>query len=275
MTPHTAQKGLSIIEIMVALVLSSLLILGVTQVYLDNKRSYVFQQSQSENQEGSRYTLLLLQQELAKAGYRRRPDQLPEAAFPASNVIGCNFSSGQTVRGDAGQVCIRYQPSGPNELNCRGNPPHNAADLDEPYTSSPEIIVARLYRQDDALLCDSIHTNPTTGAAISGTSSTANVLLTGLAGLRFQFGIGSASDARSIHQYTDTPTTPILAVRYTALLRSTSINQREATDVDTALAHWSSLSGTPATELTALKDDDRGQLYHVSQSTVMLRNLMP
>lgn len=275
MTSHMAQKGLSIIEIMVALVLSSFLILGITQVYIDNKRSYLFQQSQAENQEGSRYTLLLLQQELAKAGYRRRPDQLPEAAFPASNVIGCNFSTGQAVRGDADSVCIRYQPSSPDDFNCTGSTPLNAANLGEPYTSSPEIIVARLYRQNDALLCDSVHTDPSTGAVITGTSSNGNELLSGLTGLHFQFGVGGTSDARHIQQYTDAPTTSILAVRYTALLRSSSINQREATDVDAALTTWSTLSSAPAAELAALKGADRGQLYHVSQSTVMLRNLMP
>lgn len=275
MTSHMAQKGLSIIEIMVALVLSSLLILGITQVYIDNKRSYVFQQSQAENQEGSRYTLLLLQQQLTKAGYRRRPDQLPETAFPPSNVLGCNFSSGQAVHGDANAVCIRYQPNSPNDFNCTGSAPHNAGELDEPYTSSPEIIVARLYRQNDSLLCDSTHTDPRTGAAIAGTSNNGNELQTGLAGLHFQFGVGIASDARHIQHYTDVPTTPILAIRYTALLRSSSTNQREATDVDTALTTWSALSNAPTTELAALKGADQGQLYHVSQSTVMLRNLMP
>ncbi|BCR23333.1 hypothetical protein KAM426_08600 [Aquipseudomonas alcaligenes] len=60
------QFGLSLIELMVALVISSFLILGITQIYVDNKRNYLFQQGQSENQENGRYALLLLEKELAK-----------------------------------------------------------------------------------------------------------------------------------------------------------------------------------------------------------------
>ncbi|OVZ72666.1 hypothetical protein CDO43_01055, partial [Pseudomonas aeruginosa] len=37
------QSGLSMIELLVALAISSFLILGITQIYLDNKRNYLFQ----------------------------------------------------------------------------------------------------------------------------------------------------------------------------------------------------------------------------------------
>jgi len=68
------QRGLSIVELMVALAISSFLILGITQLYINNKKTYLFQQSQEVNQENGRFALALLNQELAKAGYRRRPD---------------------------------------------------------------------------------------------------------------------------------------------------------------------------------------------------------
>ena len=57
----TLQSGISLIELMIAMALGLFLILGATQIYIDNKKSYAFQQSQSENQEGSRYSLLFLQ----------------------------------------------------------------------------------------------------------------------------------------------------------------------------------------------------------------------
>ncbi len=41
------QSGLSMIELLVALAISSFLILGITQIYLDNKRNYLFQQGQA------------------------------------------------------------------------------------------------------------------------------------------------------------------------------------------------------------------------------------
>ncbi|MEN1592952.1 prepilin-type N-terminal cleavage/methylation domain-containing protein, partial [Pseudomonas aeruginosa] len=38
------QKGLSMVELLVALAISSFLILGISQIYIDNKRNYLFQQ---------------------------------------------------------------------------------------------------------------------------------------------------------------------------------------------------------------------------------------
>jgi len=52
----TAQRGLSMIELLVALAISSFLLLGMSQIYLDNKRTQLFQQNQTGNQENSRIT---------------------------------------------------------------------------------------------------------------------------------------------------------------------------------------------------------------------------
>ena len=78
---RTAQRGLSIIELMIALAISSLLILGVTQIYVDNKSNFFFQQGQSDNTENARYTLLILEEELRRVGYRIRPDEDPTSAL--------------------------------------------------------------------------------------------------------------------------------------------------------------------------------------------------
>ncbi|MCW8161170.1 PilW family protein [Stutzerimonas stutzeri] len=287
MKRYGLQTGLSLVELMVALAISSFLILGVTQIYIDNKRSYLFQQSQSESIEGSRYILLLLQQELSKAGYRRRPDEQPVAAFPAApDLAGCGaFSAGETIKRTApGSVCIRYQPRDHLERSCLGDLPATASLLDDgPYTSAQEIVIERLWFEADSgsksgsLKCSRVHTN-LAGAPLTGRALSTGDLTSGLVDFRYEFGIGSSSDDRSISRYTNEDTSePILAVRYTALLRSSHSSQREAIDSDTALKKWQDLTGLESsdTQTLALKADDAGQLYHVSQSTVMLRNLMP
>ncbi len=287
MKRHGVQAGLSLVELMVALAISSFLILGVTQIYIDNKRSYLFQQNQSESIEGSRYILLLLQQELTKAGYRRRPDEQPEAAFPAApNLAGCGtFSAGETIKRTAqDSICIRYQPRDHLERNCLGDLPATASLLDDgPYTSAQEIIIERFWFEKDpdslmgSLKCTRVHTD-LAGASLSDRTSSTGDLVAGLVDLRFEFGVGSSSDDRSISRYTDGSTgDPILAVRYTALMRSSNANQREAIDTDTALKKWQDLTGLGSSDakMQALKADDTRQLYHVSQSSVMLRNLMP
>ncbi|MFT0635444.1 PilW family protein, partial [Pseudomonas sihuiensis] len=70
------QNGLSMIELLISLAISSFLILGITQVYIDNKRNQVFQLNQMGNLEGSRFAALMIDQYLGKAGYRRNPAAL-------------------------------------------------------------------------------------------------------------------------------------------------------------------------------------------------------
>lgn len=273
------QHGLSLVEMMVALAISSFLIIGVTQIYVDNKRSYLFQQGQSENQEGNRYALLLLQQELNKAGYRRRTDQIPEDAFPtlADGVSGCGaFKAGQTVQNlDANSFCIRYQPSAEFDRDCLGNLAEN--DVSEPYpdiSAVNEIIVERFYIANDALLCQNTHVNRRTGAALR--DSARGELVIGLADFRLQFGVASNSDPRSLDRYlNDGIGTNILAVRYTALMRSSQTHLRDGSDDSPTLAQWQTSSGASAEELTTLKAADKGQLYQFTQNTVALRNLLP
>ena len=93
------QLGISMIELLVAMLISSFLILGVTQVYIDNRSNTLFQQNQAGNIENARFSVLILEQELAKAGYRRSADHSMEYAFPAENAAGrCGvMEAGQVV----------------------------------------------------------------------------------------------------------------------------------------------------------------------------------
>ncbi len=275
MKHYGTQAGLSLVELMVALAISSVLILGITQIYIDNKRSYSFQQNQAENQEGGRYILLLLQQELAKAGYRRRPDISFDEAFPANNALGCGFVKGQTAKQFGtthNSICIRYQPHNSLERDCLGNLPVNAATIAAtPYTDAGEFIVERLFLDGNSLKCETAHVTSATTAAGPGE------LVSGIADLRFEFGVGTASDDRRVSKYIAAPDGPVLTIRYTALMRSSNTNMRDGIDIDTALLNWRNLTGinTEDTLLADLKTADRGNLYQISQSAVMLRNLLP
>ena len=57
------------VELMVALLLSSLLTLGVIQVFIANKTSYRLQEAQSRMQENARFALSIISSELRKAGH--------------------------------------------------------------------------------------------------------------------------------------------------------------------------------------------------------------
>lgn len=133
-----SERGLSLVELMIALALSSLLILGVTQVYLNNRTNYLFHQGQSENIQNGRFALLMLEQQLAKTGYRRSPDDTFEFAFPAETKQNCAFDTGQTIyRVDDSTLCLRYQPQDDQEnFDCAGNTVTFTSSIDEPYNSA-------------------------------------------------------------------------------------------------------------------------------------------
>lgn len=136
------QKGLSMVELLVALAISSFLILGISQIYIDNKRNYLFQQGQAGNQENSRFVLMLLQQQLDKTGYRRLHDDNMENAFKSATFNGCRaFVAGETIAAatalKAGEygVCLRYQPAYKGEHDCLGNEITGVPE--KPFTNTP------------------------------------------------------------------------------------------------------------------------------------------
>lgn len=258
------QQGLSLIELMVALTVSSFLIIGIVQIFIDNKNTFVFQQAQTENQENSRYTFLLLDQELSKTGYRRQPDRGFDTSFPAvtsqSNPAppsGCRFLEGQTVSlATGGGICIRYQPRDPDERNCLGTKPAEGTVPDEPYTTSTLTVMERFYVDAEGnLMC-------------AAGSAAAKAILNGVADMQFEYGVGPQTDERQVDTYTTDPgTQPIRAVRYAALMMS-SVNARQGMDSAT-LTQWK--ARYPDSSIGT----DNGQLYQIAQGSITLRNLMP
>jgi type IV pilus assembly protein PilW len=253
------QRGVSLVELMVALVIGAFLILVVIRIVLDNQLSYLFQRAQADNQSNARFTLTWLDQQLLKTGFKRRPDQTLEAAFPAlseaqSGVNGCAFAAGQVIKSLQGKaLCLRYQPSDRLDVDCLGNRrPANTAALARPYSEPPEAFVEKLsLTTNQQLLCTSKD-----GAA---------TLVEGVAELRFDFGVGLAGSPQVI-AYTDAPASGdyIRSVRYAALL-SAPLPPRAVAASSRAWSRWHDDARRPAPD----------RLYQMIRSTVTLRNLMP
>ena len=62
-------RGLTLIEMMLAMVLSFVLLAGIIQIYISSKQSYRLMEGQSRIQENARYAMDLLQRDLRIAGY--------------------------------------------------------------------------------------------------------------------------------------------------------------------------------------------------------------
>ncbi|HKM28004.1 MAG TPA: PilW family protein [Thiopseudomonas sp.] len=64
------QAGLSLVELMIAMTLGILLMLGVTQVFLSSKATYVSNQQLSQIQESGRFAMEFLTRDIRNAGYK-------------------------------------------------------------------------------------------------------------------------------------------------------------------------------------------------------------
>lgn len=63
------QRGITLVEIMIALVLSLLLLAGVMQIYLSNKQTFRTSEGLSRVQENTRYAMEMMLTEIRMAGY--------------------------------------------------------------------------------------------------------------------------------------------------------------------------------------------------------------
>lgn len=276
------QIGLSMVELLIALAISSLLILGITQIYIDNKRNYTYQQNQAGNLENGRYAALTINYYLGKAGYRRNPSALLETVFPGSTAGGgCeSFEKGSAVTGlDADEgvgFCIRYQPQTSEELDCQGEASSVVYDKAFPSgtpAATDLIVLAFKYEPSEGslekgrLLCKSL--NAATPDFVE--------VLSGIADLRVDFGTGS-SDALDKEISTYIPQADwvaddgaIRSVRYAMLLASRE-GQRDSDD-SKVLSDWLALASDASK--TRLQDADKKNIYQVAGSTQTIRNFMP
>lgn len=233
------QRGLSLVEIMVTLLIGCFLIMGISQIYIDNRGAYFFQQGQASNLSKSRFAVLVMEDLIARAGYRAEPWVSLANSFPAVGATsGCPaFAAGETVKKNSqgSGVCVRYlaaDDADGDERDCIGDSVADGAEvvLDIDYDSTEETLNCRI-------------------------GSRSAVLVDAVAG----FAIGDLPAATDDAQ----------AVRFALLLGNSFRDIGEAVDSD-ALARWNSLSGQ---NLSA--DSEQTQVFQIVQGSVALRNLMP
>lgn len=273
------QRGLSMIELMVALAISSFLILGITQVYIDNKRSYVFQQSQAGNLENSRFAVLMLDDLLSKAGYRRAPDQEMLDAFPSSSILSAHCEAFPAeaaltnIKSTSGQTgfCMRYQPAIADELTCDGI----VAPLSRKvfgYPSQIETIYVAIKFTPHAS-----DLNKGTLSCVSNKGTNLVELIDGIADMKVEFGAGMQGEKKLVATtpFNDAQSWvavdgPVRAVRYSVLAASRN-NQRDS-DSD-IYNKWLLTASTVAK--TRLSAQDKSQIFQAAVGAQAIRNVMP
>ncbi|MGV8863798.1 MAG: PilW family protein [Pseudomonas sp.] len=249
---HRFQRGISLIELMVAMTIGSFLVLGITQIFITSQKNYLFQQSQLGNQENGRFALVVLGQELSKAGYRSKPTTL----FAASSAVvsGCNFPEGASVVAlSTTSLCIQYQASNRAEITCQG-----AA-----LSGADQATIVSPYGQINPLIVEKIEFDKNTNSITCTTGGATQQLVTGVADIRFDYGSG---DNKTVTAFGSSPTLTVGAVRYAALMQSGNSTIRDTTTVPKVLSDWKNRFGGTVSDNT--------KIYQIVQSTIMLRNQM-
>ena len=99
------QQGLSLVELMVALVLSLVVMLVTTSIYVSNKQTYRFLDSYGSLQENGRFAMFFLREHILQAGF---PGQSSVNAFPTLpvNNTGPNTSDNIIVQFQSAVDCL-------------------------------------------------------------------------------------------------------------------------------------------------------------------------
>ncbi|MDN6320155.1 MAG: PilW family protein [Marinobacter sp.] len=255
------QKGLSLVELMIAMALGLILILGVTQIFLGSKQTYTVVNAQSQTQENARVVRHFLGRGLRHAGYwddSAVPRLFPEIGAFAENQIvlaANNDSADAAVLDGTDTITVRFNGTLDRQLRgCTGTVPTENQIVVDRYYVAPAAATDLVPR----LMCES-QLQTMTGAAVS---TSTQPLIVGIENLQIEFGLaGSGGIIRYVTADAVTNWSTVRSVRYALLATS---NQNMAGEENTRT--YDLIGGETATA----SGDSR--LRQVQRDTVFLRN---
>ena len=172
---HNKQTGLSIVELMVALVLSLVVMLVTTSIYVSNKQTYRFIDSNSLLQENGRFAIHFLRESAQQAGYPKNISTVE--AFPAATLpVDGGVTAGVPI---SDSFTVNYW----GQTDCLGNAPTTAT-----LNASGDRLIQDTYTiGPNGLLCDG---NGEDGAAVPAT-----LLVDGILNMQVEYGLDTDVDA--------------------------------------------------------------------------------
>ena len=255
------QKGLSLIELIIAMALGLILILGVTQIFLGSKQTYTVVTAQSQTQENARVVKHFLGRGLRHAGYwddSTTPISLPAGGGFAENQIITsinNDSSDASVLDGTDTITVRFNGTADGQLRgCTGTVPTQAEIIVDRYYIAPAAATDLVPR----LMCES-QLQTITGTAIS---TSTQPLIVGIEDLQVEFGLaGSGGVIRYVTADNVSNWRNVRSVRYALLATS---NQDTSSEENTRT--YDLIGG----ETYTASGDSR--MRQVQRDTVFLRN---
>lgn len=111
------EKGLTLIELMIAMVLGLILVAGVIQIFVSNKQAYRVTDAHSKLQDNARFALEVLSRDIRSAGFSGcRAIEDMNVVTIADAPIPANIDSNSIITGSNAQTATTWNPALPAAL---------------------------------------------------------------------------------------------------------------------------------------------------------------
>jgi type IV pilus assembly protein PilW len=124
-----AGRGVTLVELLVAMVIGLLLTVVVAQLFLGSRQSFATTDDLSRMQENIRYSQQVLNRTVHLSGYKSKPNSVTSAIFDGAGNPAIIGSNGSGVEPGTDEITVRYQGSGDGAgaadwsiQDCLGNP---------------------------------------------------------------------------------------------------------------------------------------------------------
>ena len=268
------QKGFTLIELMIALLIGVFLLIGLMNLFISTNRSVTLSDAMSQNQETGRFTMDYITRYLRSAGYQENfsVQSFPEVFVTSAGIdcagaqaIACALNDDPNIRGD--RLAVAFLSSEDNVMTtCAGT----AVGGGGPGTGN-EVIVNLFWvnldpgdPSDKELRCQGY--NHTTENWVDDNPV---ALIRNIEAFHFQVGLATANNEKSASRYV-----PVDQVDDTELIRSIKIAVLTTSEDNT---NQRAIQTNIQERKYAVLDADEitvtdGQLRQIFSSTVELPN---
>lgn len=284
--PIRPERGFSIVELMIALLLGLILLGGVIQVFLSSRQTYSANEAMSRMQENGRFALEFIARSARLSGYM---DPTLTTGKPLPLVSDDDTSVNEFLKS-----CNSNRSTPQNDCMDHGNPPkpisgdrvafmfqppldpatdkrYDCAGKSLPIGNDEQLIINAYYVVDSQLKCRTIsQTPPNTWPNGSGETQ---VLVEGIDALQVLYGVDNGGDSRSSNQYVSADRVSnwnkVRSIRIAVLA-----NSMQPLNPAPAARQYALLDASPlnAAALNAAVPDNANRARQIFTTTIQLKN---
>ncbi|WP_272493072.1 PilW family protein [Atopomonas sediminilitoris] len=179
-----SQRGLSVVELMIALVLGLILMTGIIQVFLTSRLTYATNEAMGRLQENGRFALDFISRNARNAGYID-PINLANLPDPLPRSNCSDICLGDDTGTNTDRITFAMQPvlQDGNRYSCSG-------DL---VTTANAVIYNSFYVENGSLWCN--------WGEVGQPKKTAKEIVSGIDSLRVLYGVSASTNSSSASQY--------------------------------------------------------------------------